>query len=501
MSTHFNTDSFFPPSEYALPHDRSSPYLKRPRPDLEIAELSAQVLGTKKRRLEEPLVNQTAVSVNIQELIHHIEKCLSLRDAPLSLVQQAQIAVQRILESSSWSEERKYAELGVLCYYIASGRSLPPGDVGEALLHEIKEQHAYRAKRKMSPLHQPTYALCQFTKMIFTPNGGFNLGGCYAIQSFLEGGLRDIFLSGLKNQIVSVVGHLIREASLQELFQEAFEVCPVFHDLIQHDMALRDDDQVTFVDVRWDVLTVLFLGKLDMVEADRCQYVKLLLDVLKTGTVPYGELRLPMDPFLNICLKNTSEHNHLEQLGLEILQFQKLNGAVLDSGKTRLCKAIKQGILSEFTKNLCTSMEYAFLSDYLDLVTRKLFLIEDCYVKPTIRNFQVVFDGHTSSFPFEGNWEDYSVFSHLRRLFVFLDQKLIPLDTLSALGQCFADHVGEYTQDTELQRGLKTYFISEQFKLDAAQSISAYNQGRSTFTGPWYCHNDALLLLPSDLGN
>lgn len=493
MTLNFNADSFFPAAGYPLPIDRPSSCLKRPRSDKEVSKLFSQALGNKKIKLEST-VDQAVISTNIQAQIQHIENSLSLRNASHSLIQQAQTAVQCILECSHWSEKRKYAELGVLCYYIASGRILPPGLVGEAFLHEIKEQHAYRAKREAP--HQPAYAyvLCQFTKMIFTPDGGFNLGGCCAVQSFLKGGLLEMNLSGLKKQILSVVDQLISDGSFQELFREAFEPHPFFHELIRSDMALHKDDLITFVDVRWDVLTALFLVQQDSTGQERHQYAQLLLSMLKTGAILFGQLQLPVAPFLNICHKKIPDYNFLAQLGFELLQFQKLNSVDLHSEKTRFCTMLTQEILGEFTKNLCTSEEHTLLSHFLSLANSNLFMIE-YYVKPTIKNFQVIFDDHTCVFPFEGNLKDYSVFSHLRRLFVLANGELIPVDTLIALGQYFAQEVEKDIQDAELREGLKTYFISEQFKLDVAQSIAHYNQECSTFPASWYCQRNAMLLL------
>ncbi|MFC2049127.1 hypothetical protein ACFLR2_00425 [Chlamydiota bacterium] len=441
--------------------------LKRP---LESSEPPPHILQVKKIALEVSARKQKDPRLKAQ--VDLIVSCLNRRSDSQPILQKTESLLDEIVNSSK-SVEWQLAELGILCYYIGSNRSLPQNALRETLLSEIEGQMHHLKKANAGS--ETAYLLRQFSKMIFTNDGGFNLGGCYAVQSFLEFSLQNVLLKNVKEQVLSVVHKMAEESSLSSLFREPFELCPAWVQLIQSENA------TSFVDVRRALLVVLFKRKGGGFELGEHKLLEAIQEVLKTGYFSFEGEKIPAAPLYEVCCKTLeNDQSPLGLLGRALDQFHTLNECVdpyETSGKKRFCILLQQ--------------EMSPLLSNINM--KRLFLVEDSCVKVNIVNYQIVFDGHTSTFPFKGDFDDYRSFSHLRRLFYLSEDKLIPLDTLTALSLYCADHL-EKGLDQDTLNDLQKYFTGDSFKQAAAQCVAGYNAGYFTFPPDWYSQNDALLL-------
>jgi hypothetical protein len=326
----FDLGSFLLPSTEPLPpKDISGSPSKRKFTQLKFdAQLSGPLLeGAKKTKKQRALnFDATASQYTVQTLPPLLKiqadmienRMVGMKLSVFSLC-TIRAKICSITQNPVWSEERKAAELGLLYCYLASEKQMPEQgsfltarrDEIEMGALQLKEEHKSlcgKKLRKLLPSGYIAHILRAFVRMIFTPDGNFNLGGCYGVKELLNTRLSLYLTEELRKQILTVVERLIQDDAFRNCFKDPFTIHDDLKELISIDIKVPVIDQVNFVYVRWDLLLALFsiIGQL---EEGNCYAVaatsnllgrhcdvllKLLIDVLKTGKLGFEGLEIPV---------------------------------------------------------------------------------------------------------------------------------------------------------------------------------------------------------------
>lgn len=177
--------------------------------------------------------------------------------------------------------ELKMAELGVLYFYLTKQDSveiiLNSDSILVARLAEIRQEAESYVNQMLCLKHNPqaahlipsgkvAYIFRAFIRMIFTPDGSFNRGGCLAVKILLNTDL-GYYLSGeIRAQILTIVNRLIQDPDFYKLFVKNFDyIHPAAVDAIRTDFHLKTNEQVGSLHVCWAKLLTLFLifGQID----------------------------------------------------------------------------------------------------------------------------------------------------------------------------------------------------------------------------------------------
>ncbi len=438
MALQFDPTAFFLPNNDPLPAARNRGILKRPR-DTTI-EVAVGVIH-KKIRFD------TTVSESLSSQIAYIETSLEKRAADEALWSQSRARIEKILQQPLWPESKKMAHLGILGYYIGSGRALPAIDLEESLVSEIKDRfHYFKCDKKI-------YLLQQFAKWIFPANGGFNRAGCMTVQTLLAMHFHKHFSVEERKRVLECVLQLINREPLLELFRKGFEIYLPLQNPIHEEMGIPSEESLSFVDLRWNLLLFLF--------QKRPTQLGKLFEVLERGYFLHGGREIEIDSLLPFCKKRVEE-GVLASLEQVIAAFVELNDS---DEKMDLCWMIREKVCNRDSDAVLKWMEEHF------------FIYDIDGVEGEIVQNRLFFDSHTASLTFEGSSATYASFQRIRRLFILENGSLTPIDTLTALGAC-------------LQLEMSSFSITH-----AAQFVADYNQSCS-LRAARYQQDDAFVLIP-----
>ncbi|MFC2049129.1 hypothetical protein ACFLR2_00435 [Chlamydiota bacterium] len=293
--------------------------------------------GTPLRTSSKPDHNyRRGLSPLLIEQIEKIEQSLTFTNLPLLAQGEIQAKIIQIATHAGFSEELKLAELGILYYFLATDKPIPGEDEPslltlrlsalEAELRELKAAHPKQFNDKVSkllPTGSTAYLQRVFVRMIFTPDGAFNLGGCYAIKALLNSRLNLSVTEEMRSQVLNVVDRLISDSAFLQLFLIPFPVDPEMQRLIYIDLMLPFSAPMNFVYVRWSMLTALFsvIGQLsegncsaismmmNLLSKDNHVLVKLMTEVLKSGHFSFEAKMIPILPLLASKRKYETDFN------------------------------------------------------------------------------------------------------------------------------------------------------------------------------------------------
>lgn len=149
-------------------------------------------------------------------------------------------------------------------------------------------------------------------RMIFTPDGAFNEGGCYAVKILMDSSVSLIIAEERRAQILEIVERLTIDASFRDKFMKPFAVQEKLHDLIRIDLKLPITEEIAFLYVRWDLLIALF-SLIGQIEEGNCYAVAvtsnlfgqhydilldLLIEALQKGSFTFEGIEIPILPLL-----------------------------------------------------------------------------------------------------------------------------------------------------------------------------------------------------------
>lgn len=326
-----NTNSFnFPLVERLSPQNISSP-LKRKRPsDSDVSTVAVAIFKPKAARCIFPIEsNESYLSEFPDALKIAAEKieqaCVNQPQSPmyLSLIRSL---ILDITKNKQWTETRKLAELGIIYYYIVANKRINAShnsmvkmrllDIETEVL-KLKSEHQLlknKELKKLFPSGTIAYLLRCFVRMIFTPDGQFNLGGCHAVHELLNTRLAIFLSEEHRSQILCVTKKLIEDSNFRDLFKDPFAIHPELEELILIDMKLSSDEKMHFIYVRWDLLMALFtevggqytgekncyaIATASNMMLNHCEIIlAILIDVLKTGTFLIDHHTIPILPLL-----------------------------------------------------------------------------------------------------------------------------------------------------------------------------------------------------------
>lgn len=262
----------------------------------------------------------------------------SLRKSSLTAEQRLPIQnkIVQVLDNLQLSNESKLVELGILHYYCASGKPIPPNLEPslftmrlEALLLEIDElKKAHQSNLERDPDQfiasgVTAYLLRTFVRTIFPHDGGINLGGCYVIKTLLNSRLNLFLTEEMRAQVLSVIGCLLNDSEFLKLFLDPFEPHPSMKVLICLDLKIPFSEEINFVYVRWSMLTALFssIGQiregncyavamaLNLLSMGKQGLVKLMIEILQTGHFLFERKKIPILPLLETRRQYTFDFN------------------------------------------------------------------------------------------------------------------------------------------------------------------------------------------------
>jgi len=293
--------------------------LKSPsEPPLE-KKLKIEVLS-----FEQVMVEGLPISIQLQ--CETLQSSLQQRSVSLQENNLIIKIVGEILSHPNWNEYEKLTELGILHYYVASHK-LVPVLVNDTLLNhriyeiereawELKEKHetSFDDESKLNlPSGATAYLMRAISRMIFPPDGSFNLGGCYAVISLLKSQINLHLCDEMSSQILNITRLFINDEDFRMLFLEPFEVHPQMEELICLDLKLPLKEKMSFIYVRWCLVTALFtpVGQLDhepncyavatllnlLIDSPR-NVVQLMIEALRKGSISFEQVEIPIFPLL-----------------------------------------------------------------------------------------------------------------------------------------------------------------------------------------------------------
>ncbi|MFC2049128.1 hypothetical protein ACFLR2_00430 [Chlamydiota bacterium] len=364
-----------------------------------IAQTTLAVLDLSYREFLSPLLLEQA---------DKIEKSASFTSLTLPTQFEIRAKVIQITSNVQFSEELKMAELGILYYFLTMGRHIPnesePSlltmrlEALEAELRELKATHARNFKEvvsKLLPSGSTAYLQRVFVRMIFTPDGEFNLGGCYAVKALLNSRLNLSMTEEMRSQVLKVVERLVIDLEFLKLFQTTFQVDPEMQQLIFIDLKLPLSEPMHFVYVRWSMLTALFsvIGQvhesncsaismlMNLLSKDTSVLVGLMTEVLKSGHFSFEGVQIPILPLL--ASKRKYESDFSRAMTLEEargLTPYRVAGSVLDASPNKRevaahqKKRLEKWMEMDFRQNVGVAKEF-FLSHKMSFLQQALLSI------------------------------------------------------------------------------------------------------------------------------
>ncbi len=276
-----------------------------------------------------------------------IENCMEVKALSSEKKGFVRAKVIQIIKNEKLSESHKLVELGIVHYLIATGRevSLPEEptlfflrlEEMESLARELREAHRETLSGKAAsllPSGSTAYLLRSFARMIFPPDGALNIGGCFVIEALLNSHLALQLSEEMRELVLNVVQRLIHDRTFRQLFCDPFTVDPRMAELIFIDTKIEFSEEMSFVYVRWALLQALFstVGQVDewncyavamimnLQSRDCDKLLRLLIEVVKTGSFNFDSVEIPVFPLLETRrkyekdLKVTLSGEELQQL-------------------------------------------------------------------------------------------------------------------------------------------------------------------------------------------
>ncbi len=262
-------------------------------------------------------------SPKLQEQISLIEKYLSENPVVSQTFSLVTAKIHEICNSSIWDENTKLAELGTLYFYLTRDQGLTncTSFVGMRESEIEKEIESLIAISKIStsprmqllPTGVTAYHQRAFARMIITPNGTFNLGGCYAVIGLLDKRLCLWVTEEQRMQILTILNLLIQDGEFRTLLTTPFSIHPTAVERVHIDLKLGVDEPIDFIYVQWALLIAFFstLGQTGF--EGNCFAVAPLLNFLKThpeilmdlviqalrkGSFTFEGIEIPIPPLL-----------------------------------------------------------------------------------------------------------------------------------------------------------------------------------------------------------
>ena len=255
---------------------------------------------------------------SIVQQLEILEKCLQRNcECPLEFGDiRAKIIL--IIQDIYWEEETKLVELGVLYYYIASKKEIPFFKNETFLEHRsfVVQREAEdllasytQDDQLMLPSGCTAYLMRAFSRMIFPPDGTFNLGGCYAALALLETHVNLYLSDEMRGQIINIVRRMIDNDEFRSLFLESFKIHPEMEKFICLELKIPIKIEMNFTYVRWSLLTSLFSPFYQHNSEGNCYavaliikllhdspeiIVKLIIEALRKGSFNFREKEIPI---------------------------------------------------------------------------------------------------------------------------------------------------------------------------------------------------------------
>lgn len=260
-------------------------------------------------------------------------------------------------KNSALSENEKYAELGVLYFYIASQKEFlcnssfvkTRTNEIEAEAKKLKQEHKKFCPshlQKQLPSGVNAYLLRTFVRMIFTPDGGFNPGGCKALQFMMYSSLKLLIPDEQQLQIFRITNKLLHDENFRQLFKKPFKVHEDLEYIISIDLKIPPNDPINFIYVRWDLLMLLLapLGQIGsegncFAVAPTANFItnhpeiilEIIIDVLKTGNFSIDQQEIPAMQFFENTADFYEEDFHESAIHKNLNAFLIVNKCLNNS--------------------------------------------------------------------------------------------------------------------------------------------------------------------------
>ncbi len=255
----------------------------------------------------------------LQAVAKQIEDFLTAKQCDGNEFLRIRSQILKMSGHANWSLEKKYAELGVLYFYVTSGKQLPQEEsLVQARLTEIsqevtelKKQHQQiceqRGKENLASGYV-IYIQRALVRMVMTSQGDFNLAGCFAVQELLRSSLSLFMTEEHREQILGVVSRLIEDPQFRNRLQNKFTVHPDMEKWIFIDMKLPRTEKLEFIYVQWDMLIALFSVTGQQNEGNCYAFASLsylmrhhpkellemMIETLQTGKFTFNGLSVPI---------------------------------------------------------------------------------------------------------------------------------------------------------------------------------------------------------------
>lgn len=345
-STHRSYPSASEASSIALEVDRLLSRDKRKQPDEELSFKSGKKYLCETPLLDDVLLEPEHVERPTIQRVSALSKTVFSHREKSSIALIDQIAKIRLLaktykldrwamsameakmeiicRNDHWDDRRKQVELGLLYFYLARDGMVPHTQLSlfdkrlSKLLRNLirlRQSHEENDLSEESKCLLPSgcswYILRSFIRMIFTPDGTFNEGGCLAVKAML-GPLVEFIADERRIQIEKIVDHLLQDASFRAQFMQPITVHEDLHELIRLDLKLPLDKEIDSLDIRLGLLLCFFslMGHLEkedrtavgltfhLLGEDPGFLLELLIEVLQKGTFTFEDQEIPILPLL-----------------------------------------------------------------------------------------------------------------------------------------------------------------------------------------------------------
>lgn len=266
------------------------------------------------------------LTFKLKDQVILITKSLPFQSFPSEIQAGIKRFMAEIAVNDTLTEDDKWAELGVLYYYLVCNKNIPENlyllderiSVIEKELKNLKSTHKSQCPKRLQ-LHLPSgchaYLFRAFARMIFTPDGQFNPGGCHAVIKMASSRLAKYYDEEDRIQIIKIVNQLLNDPQFCNYFMEQFEVLDEFKEFILIDMKLPKDAPFCFSYVQWSLLMVFFnplsqksepccfvyalISNLINNEKHSDFVVKTLINALRTGKIFFEGNVVPIAPLIN----------------------------------------------------------------------------------------------------------------------------------------------------------------------------------------------------------
>ncbi len=524
------------PSRFFLPYTEplpSVPQLRSPikrkasSQDLRASECTRELFSEKRRKIDLPPIEKLPHPQSLQ--VKTIEQSMEVKNLPAEKRLLIRTKILKIVHSQDLPVDGQMVDLGVVHYYCASGRESALNSEESLFKQRLKEmEETIRELNKASKKSQSddstrtsgirAYLLSSFAKIIFPPDGGFNLGGCYLVTALLNSSLSLHLSPETHDQIYSIIISLISIDDLRELFIAPISLHPQMAKLICMEMRFSSQERLSFVHIRWSLLLALFssFGQegegncyavatlMNLMSTDPAGLVRLLREILEKSSFSFRGKEMPILPLLENRIPK-SKRSFLQLMLLEVIQFAAHNGeqAILPGTfpfKRETMGTIYAKTSSSFwaaslptpNKTLFRPYEH-FFSSFLN---EYLYVVDYHHSSCSIEQNWVKFAFHSQGFKFNGTLSDYKPFYALRRLYRWTNDQFFPIDTLTGFSSFCVELWNAISLPEELdptRQAFCQYLSSPSYRKLLAEGLVAYNKG-TKLTWEDYFNSDSFFM-------